>query len=177
LRDRFVHRSLPFLEQLNFPTFVFDIREAPEGRQVFDVVRRRYVRLTPEEWVRQHVVRFLIEHRGFPRGLVAIEPGFTLRQLPKRADVVAYQRDGTPLLVVECKATTVPIGQAAVDQAARYNSVLGAAYVLVTNGRKHLFWHAEPVDGAFRFLADIPAFDHLVALHSADPEGDDELAE
>lgn len=147
------------MEPLTLPPYDFVIRTIAGKEMIFDPVRQKYVRLTPEEWVRQHFVQYLIRDRGVPRGLVAIERGFTYKRLSRRADVVVYDRQGAPLLMVECKAPAVEIGQAAFDQVTRYNSAVGARYLVVTNGRVH---YCCVLDGeAYRFLDELPRFEAL----------------
>lgn len=154
------------LETLNFPpTGPFDVRRH-EGRLVIrDEVRRRYVRLTPEEWVRQHLVRVLTETLGYPRGLLAVEKRVEAVGGPRRADLVVYGRGagGThrPLLIAECKAPTVKLGQAVFDQVSRYNTVTLAPHLVVTNGREHYCWTVDLEAHTFRFLDAIPRFEAL----------------
>src|SRR5690606_20208859 len=144
-------RPLP-VEPLDFPAY-----DLP----VLDPVRRRWVRLTPEERVRQLLLRLLAD-LGHPTGLTAVEKGFDYLGAVWRADVVVHDRRGRPLLMAECKAPDVPVTQATFDQLARYNAVVGARALLATNGRVH-YCCARDADGAYRFLDAIPTFDALVA--------------
>jgi hypothetical protein len=154
------------VEPLNFPpTGPFDVQRR-EGRLVIlDEVRRKYVRLTPEEWVRQHLVRTLVETLGYPRGLVAVEKQVEAVGGPRRADLVAYGRgaDGRhrPLLIAECKAPSVKLDQAVFDQVSRYNTVTLAPHLVVTNGRAHYCWTVDHAARTFRFLDAIPRFGDL----------------
>ncbi|MDQ7040812.1 MAG: type I restriction enzyme HsdR N-terminal domain-containing protein [Rhodothermus sp.] len=131
------------MESLNFPTYSFRLRR--QGKQVylFDPLRRRWVRLTPEEWVRQHLAQYLVQALGCPPSLVALETAFTDQGMVRRADLVVYNREGRPLLLAECKAPTVPVTQEVVEQAGRYNRVIGAPYLVVTNGRTHYVWRID----------------------------------
>lgn len=165
-----VHTSaLPYetLETLTFPpTGPFDIQRR-EGRLVIrDDVRRRYVRLTPEEWVRQHLVRTLVETLGYPRGLLAVEKQVEAVGGPRRADLVVYGRGSAgprPLLIAECKAPSVALGQAVFDQVSRYNTVTLAPYLVVTNGREHYCWQVDLAARTYHFLDSIPHFESLGA--------------
>lgn len=150
---------------LNFPpTGPFDVREHDGRRLVLDAVRRRYVRLTPEEWVRQHLVRFLTEALGYPLGLLAIEKQIDTAGGPRRADVVAFGRDQRPRLIAECKAPSVKLTQAVFDQVSRYNSVTLARHLVVTNGREHYCWTVDRATGTYRFLDALPTFEALVGI-------------
>ena len=151
------------MEPLNFPaSSSFEIQR-DEGRPlILDAVRRKYVRLTPEEWVRQHLVRFLVETLGYPLGLLAVEKAFPTTAGPRRADLVAYGRDGQPRLIAECKAPEVKLTQSVFDQVSRYNIVTLAPHLLVTNGHEHYCWVVDRTASTYRFLAAIPTFADLV---------------
>lgn len=142
------------------PAFDFRTREGPGGKQqVYDALRQKYVRLTPEEWVRQHFVQYLIQDRGVPRGLIAIEHAFTYQGMPRRADVIAHDRQGRPRLMAECKAPEVAVSQAAFDQVARYNKVVHATLLVVTNGRAHYCCRIDRAAGATAFLDHLPRYE------------------
>ncbi|NBC18618.1 MAG: restriction endonuclease subunit R [Bacteroidetes bacterium] len=128
---------------------------------IFDPIRRKYVRLTPEEWVRQHFVQYLVQDLGTPPALVAIEGGFTYQGMTRRADVVVHDRRGQPLLLVECKAPSVEVRQATFDQVARYNKVVRARYLVVTNGQVHYACLLDREQHTYRFLDDLPPYDEL----------------
>lgn len=150
-----------YVDSLDFPAYPFQIEERAGKLFVLDPVRRKWVPLLPEEWVRQHVMQFLIREKGFPAGLLAVEKGFQFQGMPRRADVIAYDRNGEPALMVECKAPDVPIDQAVFDQIARYNRVIRARYLFVTNGVRHycskIDWEAR----THRFIDTVPAFRDL----------------
>lgn len=114
------------------------IRESGSRCEVFDPVRRRYVALTPEEWVRQQTVAFLRDDKGYPLQLMQVEGAITLNGMTKRCDIVVYDSDVHPLMIVECKKESVPLTQKVVDQACRYNLVLKVPYLLLTNGKQQL---------------------------------------
>ncbi len=147
---------------LNLPEFEFSYRTVGETRMIFDPLRRQYVKLTPEEWVRQNFVQFLIQDRGYSRGLIRIEHGFSFRGVPRRADVVAYDRSGSALLVAECKAPDVRISQNAFDQIARYNTVLGCRLLAITNGLMHYCCEVDRETRTLRFLQEIPSFENVI---------------
>lgn len=144
------------------PTLAPQLRaRADGGVEVLDVLRRRFVAATPEEWVRQHVAAFLVAHRGVPPGLVSVERAVGARTArTQRFDLVVRRGTGRAALLVECKAPSVGLGEAALAQAARYNRTLGAALVLVTNGLRHLVARPD-AHGTLAFLPDIPSFEAM----------------
>lgn len=150
------------METLNLPAYDLRVEEREGGAVVLDPIRQKYVRLTPEEWVRQHFVQYLVQALGVPRGLVAVEKGFRYQDQPQRADVVVHDRTGAPLVLVECKAPSCPIQQSVFEQGARYNAVLGAPFLVVTNGREHYACRIDFDAGTYRFLDDLPAYETLL---------------
>jgi hypothetical protein len=151
-------------DALNFPAYALRTRVTAQGKeQVYDPLRRKYVRLTPEEWVRQHTAQYLIQALGTPPGLVGVEVPVGEGAQRRRADLVAHDRRGRPLLLAECKAPAVAITQATFDQAARYNRVADAPFLLVTNGLAHYACHIERAAGRIRFLDDLPPYEDLLA--------------
>ncbi|MDR1415698.1 MAG: type I restriction enzyme HsdR N-terminal domain-containing protein [Odoribacteraceae bacterium] len=143
------------MNSLNFPPFDYRLKKIDDRPYIFDTARQRYVLLTPEEWVRQHLVHFLVDHRGYPEQLIAIEKEIDVCGLRQRFDVVCHHRDGLPCLVAECKAPTVTLTPAAFEQASRYNIVLAARRLLVTNGHAHLCWEGgELLDGIPFYAAE-----------------------
>lgn len=122
---------------LNLPRAELSIRLSDQKPVVFDVCRRKYVRLTPEEWVRQNMLHYLIDNLNYPKGMVATECSLTFNGMSRRADIVAFGAPSRPLLIVECKAPGVAVGGRTVEQALRYNVQLGPACVAVTNGLTH----------------------------------------
>jgi len=152
---------MPF-PALDFPDGTpLAVREEGGRSFVLDRVRQRWVRLTPEEWVRQHLLRALVERLGYPVGLLAVERALAAAGGTRRADVVAYGRSRAPVLIAECKAPGVAIRQDVFDQVSRYNAVTQAAHLLVTNGRQHYCWTVDRAAHAYRFLGGIPAFAEL----------------
>ena len=125
---------------------------------VLDPFRSRYLVLTPEEYVRQQFARFLIEERGFPASLMATEYSLTLNRLIKRCDILVFNRDRHPVVLVECKAPSVRIGQQVFDQVARYNMVFRVNYLMVTNGMQHYCCRVDFQTGRVEFMKEIPDY-------------------
>ena len=144
---------------LAFPAYDLPVRDQGGKRVVLDPIRRKWVRLTPEEWVRQHLLRYLAD-LGYPSGLTAVEKGFDYLSATWRADVAVYDRQQRPLLLAECKAPGVPVDQTTFDQLARYNAVIQAQALLATNGLVHYCCVRHP-DG-YHFLDQIPSFEALL---------------
>lgn len=150
------------MPSLNLPTYDFQTAERDGTTMIYDPIRRTYVRLTPEEWVRQHFVQYLIQELNVPSGLIAVEAGFRYQDQPQRADAIVYDRQGDPLLLLECKAPRVSLGQDAFDQCARYNLVLGAPYLVVTNGQEHYACAIDFSSKSYTFLDDLPPYESLL---------------
>ncbi len=119
---------------LNLPKFEIQVKEMDKGTCIFDVIRKKYIVLTPEEWVRQHFIHFLINSYKYPKSLMKVESGLKYNNLQKRSDILVYTRKGHPFLIVECKASNVKLDSKVIDQAALYNKSIGADYIIVTNG-------------------------------------------
>ena len=146
---------------LNLPAYSHKIISKGGKNYILDMLRKKYVALTPEEWVRQHFVQFLISHRNYPGGLLANEVQIQLNGTKKRCDTVLYRRDLTPRLIVEYKAPDVEITQTVFDQITRYNMVLKADYLIVTNGITHYCCCIDYDAMTYRFLPEIPAYEEL----------------
>lgn len=146
---------------LNLPPFdvKLDVRDGKTA--IFDVIRRRYVALTPEEWVRQHFVHFLLEHKGYPQALMANEVQVLLNSTKKRCDTVLYRRDLTARMIVEYKAPEVVITQKVFEQITRYNMALKVDYLMVSNGLQHYCCRMDYEHGSYTFLPDIPDYQSL----------------
>jgi hypothetical protein len=143
---------------LNLPDHGVEIRHEPEGDRVFDPVRRLWVALTPEEWVRQHVLNYLVHELECPASLIAVERSLEMNRLVKRADAVVHDRRGAPVLLVECKAPSVKMDQRVFEQAARYNTVFKVPYLLVTNGLVHFCCRIGLPQGTIDFLPAVPPY-------------------
>lgn len=145
-------------QKLNLPPFEIRIQSVEGQYQVFDTIRKKFVALTPEEWVRQHFVNYLVIHRGYPAGLIAIEMPVNINGMIQRADIVAHSTAGEPILIVECKAPSVAVGGDTYAQAARYNLALRAKYLVVTNGLQHYCSEVNLEEKTFKHLQEIPHF-------------------
>lgn len=146
---------------LNLPTFEAKITIKDGKNVIFDVLRHRYVALTPEEWVRQHFVHYLINNKGYPATLMANEVQVHLNTTKKRCDTVLYRRDLSPRLIIEYKKPEVEITQAVFNQITRYNMVLRADYLIVSNGLHHYCCRMNYENNSYTFLPDIPCYEEL----------------
>lgn len=148
--------------ELNLPSFEYEISQGEDGvTRIYDRLRKKFVALTPEEWVRQHFVNYLISERGYPGGLMANEVSLKLNSTARRCDTLVYSRTGKPVAVVEYKAPSIAVTQAVFDQIARYNSVIGAAYLMVSNGLSHYCCRYDEKSEGYVFLRDIPRYEEL----------------
>lgn len=152
------------MTQLNLPAFPLKIRTGEVKQEIFDPVRRKYVTLTPEEWVRQHIIRYLVTSSNVPESLIVVEKSLVLNKMKKRADVLVYGNAGIPLLIVECKAPDVKITQKTFDQIARYNMVFKVQFLLVTNGLEHFCCSIDFVNSSFLFLENIPTYQQMCGM-------------
>ncbi|MCX2680811.1 type I restriction enzyme HsdR N-terminal domain-containing protein [Galbibacter sp. EGI 63066] len=146
------------MQKLNFPEYTFRFKNRENKIHIFDEVRKKFVQLQPEEWVRQHVVKFLTDEKKFPKSLINIEKELLVNSLKKRYDILVYKPDGKIKLVVECKAPSVKITQNTFDQIARYNLSLQSEYLMVTNGLDHYFCQMDYQQEKYAFLKDIPSY-------------------
>ena len=144
------------MQELNFPSYSFRLKASENKTLIFDIVRKKYVVLTPEEWVRQHVIHFLHTEKKYPISLMAIEKQLKINSLTKRTDIVVYNREGKPKIIIECKAPSVPISQGTFDQIARYNLQLESTFLMVTNGLDHYFCVMDHENTTYVFLKDLP---------------------
>jgi len=143
---------------LNFPPINMPTKEEGGKVYIYDIARKKYVLLTPEEWVRQHLIHFLINERQYPLGLIAVERGLTHNNIKRRTDVVVYTRALSPWLIAECKAPDVRITQQTFNQVARYNMALQVPLLLVTNGIYHFCCQIDYQLHTYKYLPDIPAY-------------------
>jgi len=144
------------MQKLNFPTFTFRFKNSENKVAIFDEIRKKFVILTPEEWVRQHVVHYLILEKKYPKSLINVEKVLKINGLSKRYDGVVFNPDGSIFLLVECKAPEVKISQNTFDQIARYNLTLKANYLMVTNGQNHYFCQMDFEKQQYVFLNELP---------------------
>jgi len=146
------------MEQLNFNHYPFTLKNRENKRYIFDVVRKKDILLTPEEWVRQHCVHYLLQEKKYPQSLINVEKKIKVYGRDKRYDVIVYTPQGDVTLLVECKAPHVPIDQTIFDQIARYNLSVNSQYLMVTNGLHHIYCQMDYTAQAYHFLKDIPAY-------------------
>ena len=152
------------LPKLCFPDYDFKIQPAAVSGQslkIFDIIRKKYVTLTPEEWVRQHLLHFLVNERKFPQTLLSVEKKVLVNRLFRRTDVVIYSSSLKPILIAECKSPTVDISQSVFDQTARYNMTLEVLYFVITNGLEIYCCRINHEDRSYRFLEEIPDYDEI----------------
>lgn len=143
-------------DALNFPSYSFQIQESDRKKMIFDIVRKKFVALTPEEWVRQHVLHHLIYDKAYPASLLAVETGIKFNGMMRRCDLVAY-KGNAPFLLVECKAPQITLNQEVISQIARYQSVLKVPYLFISNGKRHLCLKRNE-DGNIEICPEIPHF-------------------
>ena len=146
---------------LNLPHYPHKIKKQEEKYYIFDVLRNKYVSLTPEEWVRQHFIHFLLKQKRYPKGLLANEVQVKLNGTQKRCDTVLYNRDLSARMIIEYKAPTVEITQAVFDQITRYNMALHVEYLVVSNGINHYCCRIDYRKNSYTFLKDIPNYSDL----------------
>nr|WP_262899743.1 type I restriction enzyme HsdR N-terminal domain-containing protein [Winogradskyella alexanderae] len=143
---------------MNFPPFKYRLKSKENKVSIFDVIRKKFVILQPEEWVRQHCVHYLINVKKFPKSLINVEKELVINDLKKRYDIVVFNSDGSIYLIVECKAPNIAINQTTFDQIARYNMKLNATYLMVTNGFNHYYCLINYKANRYAFLKDIPNY-------------------
>ena len=142
--------------KLNFPNYEFRLKKDGQKRFIFDLIRKKYIEFTSEEWVRQNCVRFLIEEKKISRFSIAIEKEIEFNGLKKRFDIVSYSSEGNIKLLVECKAPNIEINQKTFDQILIYNKILKSKYLMVTNGINHYYCKINEDRNNIKFLANFP---------------------
>ncbi|MFI2743252.1 type I restriction enzyme HsdR N-terminal domain-containing protein [Zhouia sp. PK063] len=146
------------MQQLNFPAYNFRFKNSENKTHIFDVIRKKFVVLQPEEWVRQHVVQYLIHEKNYPISLINVEKALKVNNLTKRYDVVVFKPNGEIQLMVECKAPEIKITQDTFDQIARYNLQLQANFLMITNGLQHYYCKMDFEQEKYIFLKEIPSY-------------------
>ena len=144
--------------KLSFPNYEFRLKKIDEKRFIFDEIRKKYFELTPEEWVRQNCIKFLINEKKYKSQLIAVEKKIILNNLTKRFDIITYDNNGDPNLLVECKAPNIAIRQETFDQILSYNRVINSKYLMITNGIIHYYCKIDNIDNKINFLKDIPNY-------------------
>ena len=146
------------MQQLNFPSYNFRFKNSENKVSIFDEIRKKFIILTPEEWVRQHVVQFLITEKKYPKSLINVEKVLKINGLRKRYDIVVFNTDGSIHILIECKAPEIKISQSTFDQIARYNMTMQARFLSVTNGLSHYFCQMDFENEKYTFLRDLPNY-------------------
>ena len=146
------------MQALNLPTYQFTIKEEEGKKKIFDRIRKKMVALTPEEWVRQNFILYLVKSKGYPASMISVEALVVINGLSQRSDIVIYNRQRLPTLIVECKAPTIKITQAVFEQVLRYNIKLKTQLICVTNGLQHYCAQLHSDGVGFNFLEEIPAY-------------------
>lgn len=152
--------------QLNLPQYSFRIKKQNEKLVIFDSQRKRYVVLTPEEWVRQNFIRFLIEEKGYPAAYLAIEKQLNMNGMKKRCDAILYNEHAQPFLIIELKAPNVAISQATFDQVAVYNAKLKVDFFIISNGIEHYCCKVNLETARYEFFPEIPDFNQIVTKNT-----------
>jgi len=146
------------MQNLNFPSYNFRFKNSENKVSIFDDIRKKFIILTPEEWVRQNTIQFLLQEKNYPKSYLNIEKLIKINDIKKRYDAVVFLPNGALFLLVECKAPEIKITQETFDQIARYNMKLNAQYLMVTNGLNHYFCQMDFENEKYIFLEELPSF-------------------
>nr|WP_315164217.1 type I restriction enzyme HsdR N-terminal domain-containing protein [uncultured Flavobacterium sp.] len=146
------------MQKLNFSSYSFRLKNSENKVSIFDEIRKKFIILTPEEWVRQHVVQFLLEEKKYPKSLINVEKVLKVNGLRKRYDVVVFNPDGSIYILIECKAPQIKIAQSTFDQIARYNMTMQSQFLMVTNGLNHYFCQMDFENEKYQFLPELPNY-------------------
>jgi len=149
------------MQRLNLPEYQFNIKQKDKSYIILDILRKRWVTLTPEEWVRQNFVRYLIEDRQFPAELMNNEISLTQNGIKRRCDTLVTDSRGEPIVIVEYKAPSIEISQKTFDQIVRYNMVLKARYLIISNGMRHYCCRIDYENNSYSYLEEIPTYNQL----------------
>ncbi len=147
------------MQQLNFPKFSFRFKNNENKVSIFDVIRKKFIILQPEEWVRQHCIHYLVDYKNYPKSLINVEKELLINGLKKRYDLVIFNPNGSIFMIVECKAPKINISQSTFDQIAQYNMILNAEYLMVTNGINHYYCKVDFEAEQYEFVENIPDYD------------------
>lgn len=146
------------MQQLNLPTYQFKIKNSENKQLIFDKIRKKYMVLTPEEWVRQNYVEYLLIEKKYPISLIAVEKQVVVNKLKKRFDILIFNKQGAHNVIIECKSPKIKINQDTFDQIARYNLQLNANYLIVTNGLEHFYCTLDIKNQKYNFIKEIPDY-------------------
>jgi hypothetical protein len=150
------------LNQLNLPSYSFKLKGKENPDLIFDPVRKKYVKLTPEEWVRQNFIQYLVQEGKYPPGLIGVESMFRMNKLKRRVDILVHNRSGKPVMIVECKAPSISIDDTIFDQIVCYNMGFRVPYIIVTNGLSHYACRIDHEKNKYEFLLVIPLYEDLL---------------
>ncbi|MDX5348330.1 MAG: type I restriction enzyme HsdR N-terminal domain-containing protein [Hymenobacteraceae bacterium] len=152
------------MQHLNLPAYTYKLQQNGQKQLIFDPFRKKFVALTPEEWVRQHFLHYLINHLHYPKGLISVERATSYNNLYKRTDLCVFDQNGNPGILVECKAASVPVTQEVVKQVSTYNQTIKAPVLVITNGLDHYCWKVDFKLKKFYPLQQIPSFQQFQDL-------------
>ena len=152
------------MNELNLPGYDVKVRGTREKPEIFDFLRKRYVALTPEEWVRQHFTHWLVEHKGYPKGLLGNEIALKIGEKKLRCDTVLYNKVAEPKMIIEYKAPAIQLKQQVFDQISAYNLLLHVDYLIVSNGLQHYCCHMDYVNHCYEFLREIPDYEEISGI-------------
>jgi hypothetical protein len=150
------------MEKLNLPAYDVGLKKEHGKILIFDLLRKRYVVLTPEEWVRQHFIHYLINHLKYPKALIKVEGGLVFNTLQKRSDIVVFNREGNPWMMIECKAPELKLSKRTIRQASIYNHSLKAKYIVITNGLSHICCEINWNNSDTVVLDSMPQYDEVI---------------
>ena len=149
------------MNELNLPVYDIKVRGTRERPEIFDFLRKRYVALTPEEWVRQHFTHWLVEHKGYPKGLLGNEIALKFGEKTLRCDSILYNKEAEPQMIIEYKAPSISLNQRVLDQISAYNHLLHVDYLTISNGIQHICCHMNYEQRCYEFLPDIPDYQDI----------------
>ncbi|MDD4820200.1 MAG: type I restriction enzyme HsdR N-terminal domain-containing protein [Flavobacteriales bacterium] len=148
--------------KLNLPIYSHRIKSNEKGADIYDIIRKKYVHLSPEEWVRQNFIQYLINEKGCPKGLMSVERALKVNNMPRRADIIVHDKNGQSLIIVECKAPDVSITQTTMDQAVAYHMSVGGKIICLTNGLCHIYAMIDNENKRFFYLKELPEYQSLI---------------
>ena len=146
------------MDRLNLPTYFFTVKSEAGRKYIFDPVRKKYVILNPEEWVRQNFIQYLVHEKSFPVSLITVEREFLFNRMKKRTDILVYETSGDPVLMVECKSPDIKITRQVFDQIGLYNLTYRLKWLIVTNGLQHFCCRMNPATGRYDFADEMPSW-------------------
>ncbi len=150
------------MNKLNLPSFNYRLRQTGNNFYIFDIIRKKYILLTPEEWVRQHTLHFLINQGEYPKSLIKVESGIFYNKKPKRIDIIISDSNGSPILLVECKASHISIDKSTINQIFQYNSCSKAKLIFITNGLTHLCYKLCEISKSYKQIINIPKYENIL---------------